>query len=126
YRTDSMAIPPIDLTMSPFIGWDASDITRFLRSNATGTVINDSLFLLADETTATDGESLLLVQADYSRQELSLESVRLSAECVNSVPVAVSVGCGNVRELQSIVHSDGVFRYGTPPVQGDAAPRKQL
>lgn len=126
YTTDSVSPLPIDSTPSPFIGWSTSDITRFLRSNATGTVINDSLFLLADETTATDGESLLLVQADYSRQELSLESVRLSAECVNSASVAVSIGSGDVRELQSTVHSDGVFRYGIPPVQGGTAPRKQL
>lgn len=126
YTPDSVTSLPIDSTPSLFIEWDVLDIAQFLLASATGTVIDNRLFLVADETTARDGESLLLVQVDHSQQELLLESVRLSAECVNAAPVAVSVGSGDVRELQSIVHSDGIFRYGAPPKQGDTAPRKQL
>ncbi|KAE8337425.1 hypothetical protein BDV24DRAFT_167285 [Aspergillus arachidicola] len=130
YTHDDVTYPPVDPSFkSPFLGWNLDEVVRFLREYATGTVVDESVFLVADQRTAED-ESLLLVQS-FGDEE-SVESVRLDAEYVNTQAVAVAVATTGVQELRSLVDEDGVFRGGSGrggnlvPRKGGKAPRKQL
>ncbi|KAL1863327.1 hypothetical protein Plec18170_000161 [Paecilomyces lecythidis] len=133
YTRDSVTFPPIeDSFTSPFLGWSAHDIARFLSENAEGTIVDPGVFLIADDKTAEDRGTLLLVQVQDEKLQgggFELKKVRLAAEFVNTETVAVSVAAKGVDELLSITDGDGVFRGGTrsnPPRKGGATPRKQL
>ena len=97
----------------------------FLREYATGTVVDESVFLVADGRTV-ENESLLLVQSLHGDP---MHCVRLAAEYVNTKAVAVAVAATGVQELRRLVDGDGVFRGGgdnPSPRKGGEAPRKQL
>ncbi|KNG83908.1 hypothetical protein ANOM_008144 [Aspergillus nomiae NRRL 13137] len=126
YTRDAVTYPPVDSAFkSPFNGWELDDVVRFLREYAMGTVVDESVFLVADGRTVED-ESLLLVQSLHGDP---MQSVRLAAEYVNTKAVAVAVAATGVQELRSLVDGDGVFRGGgdnPSPRKGGKAPRKQL
>ncbi|RAQ60793.1 hypothetical protein COH20_010958 [Aspergillus flavus] len=130
YTHDDVTYPPVDPSFkSPFLGWELNEVVRFLREYATGTVVDESVFLVADQRTAED-ESLLLVQS--LRDGESVEFVRVAAEFVNTQAVAMAVATTDVQELRSLIDEDGVFRGGSGrggnllPRKGGKAPRKQL
>ncbi|GFF57958.1 hypothetical protein IFM62136_03620 [Aspergillus lentulus] len=125
YTYDSITMPPVESLQYPFLGWDIGKIAHFLQENAANTVVDYTTFLVADEKTASDEDTLLLV---YNIED-SLESIRLSAGYANSQAVSVSVATTDVGESQSLVDEDGVYRGGPqlpPPKMGGKAPRKQL
>ncbi|KAL4885630.1 hypothetical protein BJY04DRAFT_214422 [Aspergillus karnatakaensis] len=136
---DSMTQPPIDTALeNQFVGWSVDKVAEFLHSNLVGTdrntVLDYSVFLVADERTSVDGDTLLLVHVQHidGAREREVESVRVSAEYVNSKAVGVSVAAEDVAGLRSLVDEDGVFRGGRDraeralPKKGGSAPRKQL
>lgn len=98
--------------------------------------MDSTLFLVADEKTSEDGNTLVLVKVQTSDQhtdELDFKSVRLAAEFANTSSVAVSVGSTSIEEMLSlIVSKDEVYRAGRdrpgwrPPQKGGPAPRKQF
>ncbi|KAL1957773.1 hypothetical protein VTO42DRAFT_5491 [Malbranchea cinnamomea] len=120
YTLDSFTRVPVDKTFkSPFIGWDIDRIAVFLRENATDTVIDSSLFLVADEQTASD-QTLLLVNVErddvyYQKKQgkMAMTKVRLVPEFANSCPVAITIGCMGANELESEADEDGVYRGGS-------------
>ncbi|GES59951.1 hypothetical protein ATEIFO6365_0002028200 [Aspergillus terreus] len=125
YTKDSVTKPPVESVQYPFLGWDVGKIARFLQENASQTVLDHTTFLVADEQTASDGDTLLLA---YNIKD-SQDSVRLSAGCANSGAVSVSVATRDVGELRSLADDDGVYRGGPqrpPPQKGGKAPKKQL
>jgi uncharacterized protein (UPF0210 family) len=125
YTEDSVTMPPVESLQYPFLGWDIGKIAQFLQEDASETVVDYTTFLVADEKTASDEDTLLLV---YSIED-SLESIRLSASYANSQAVSVSIATTDVGELRSLSDEDGVFRGGPqrpPPRKGGEAPRKQL
>jgi hypothetical protein len=125
YTEDSVTMPPVESLQYPFLGWDIGKIAQFLQENASNTVVDYTTFLVADERTASDEDTLLLV---YSIED-SQESIRLSAGYANSQAVSVSVATTDVGESQSLADEDGVYRGGPqlpPPRMGGKAPRKQL
>lgn len=98
--------------------------------------MDSTLFLVADETTSEDGNTLVLVKVQTSDQDtdkLEVKSVRLAAEFANTSSIAVSVGSTDIEEMLSLIVSrDEVYRAGTdrpgwrPPKKGGPAPRKQF
>jgi hypothetical protein len=125
YTEDSVTKPPVESLQYPFLGWDISKIARFLQENALNTVVDYTTFLVADEKTTSDEDTLLLVYNIDNSQE----SIRLSAAYANSEAVSVSVATKDVGELRSLADDDGVYRggpRGPPPKKGGKAPRKQL
>ena len=129
---ESVTQVPFELsTKSPFLGWDVNEVARFLLENASGSHVSSEVFLIADEQTAEDRSTLLMVQnsrESFDNDNRVLRTVRVGADFINIEPVAVSVGSKSVNELLSIVDEDGVFRggRGPPPKQGGPAPRKRL
>lgn len=116
---------PIESLQYPFLGWDIGKIAQFLRENARETVLDQTTFLVADDKTALDEDTMLLVHDIEDSQT----SIRLSAAYVNSRAVSVSVATTDVRELRSLADDDGVYRGGPqcpPPQKGGKAPRKKL
>jgi hypothetical protein len=121
---------------SPFLGWSVQDVARFLTQNAEGSIVEPGLFLIADEKTAEDGNTLLLVQVQIQKRHdsgLTLRTVRLAAEFVNTEAVAVSIGATGADELLNMVDGDGVFRGGKGnlterqlPKKGEVARKKQM
>ncbi|RHZ45473.1 uncharacterized protein CDV56_104071 [Aspergillus thermomutatus] len=125
YTKDSVTKPPVESLQYPFLGWDIGKIAQFLQENASKTVVDHTTFLVADEKTTSDEDTLLLV---YNIED-SQESIRLSAGYANSQAVSVSVATTDVGELRSLADDDGVYRGGPqrpPPKKGGKAPRKQL
>ncbi|OQD67411.1 hypothetical protein PENDEC_c037G07109 [Penicillium decumbens] len=125
YTKDSVTKPPVESLQYPFLGWDIGKIAQFLQKNAAETVLDYTTFLVADEKTASDEDTLLLV---YNIGDLQ-ESIRLSAGYANSQGLSVSVATTDVGELRSLADDDGVYRGGPhhpPPQKGGRAPRKQL
>ncbi|KAF7137110.1 hypothetical protein CNMCM5793_007174 [Aspergillus hiratsukae] len=125
YTEDSVTMPPVESLQYPFLGWDIGKVAQFLQENALDTVVDYTTFLVADEKTTSDEDTLLLVYNDDNSQE----SIRLSARYGNSEAVAVSVATKDVGELRSLADDDGVYRGGPqrpPPKKGGRAPRKQL
>ncbi|KAF7173099.1 hypothetical protein CNMCM5623_005345 [Aspergillus felis] len=125
YTYDSVTKPPVESLQYPFLGCDIGKIAQFLQENASNTVVDHTTFLVADEKTASDEDSLLLV---YSIED-SQERIRLSAAYANSQAVSVSVATTDVNESRSLADDDGVYRGGPqrpPPQKGGRAPRKQL
>ncbi|RAL12494.1 uncharacterized protein BO97DRAFT_405440 [Aspergillus homomorphus CBS 101889] len=125
YTEGSATKPPVASSPYPFLCWDIGKIARFLCENASMTVVDHSVFLVADEKTAFDEDTLLLVHS----VENSQVSIRLSAGYANSQAVSVSVATTDVGELRSLADEDGVYRGGPerpPPIRGGKAPRKQL
>ncbi|KAL4995743.1 hypothetical protein BDV10DRAFT_173999 [Aspergillus recurvatus] len=125
YKKDSVTKPPVDPFQSPFLGWDVHKSAQFLQENAAKTVVERTAFLVADDQTTADEETLLLVY----NIEGSLETIRVSAEFVNSQAVSVAVATTDIGELRSLADDDGVYRggrQGPPPKKGGQAPRKQL
>ncbi|KAL4903976.1 hypothetical protein BDW74DRAFT_154947 [Aspergillus multicolor] len=125
YTKDSVTNPPVESFQSPFLDWKHKDIAKFLQENTSKTVIDRTTFLVADQQTITDEDTLLLV---YSI-EGDLETLRLSVEFVNSQAVSVSIATTDLAELRSLADEDGVYRGGPqrpPPKKGGKAPRKQL
>ncbi|GIC90511.1 uncharacterized protein Aud_006945 [Aspergillus udagawae] len=125
YTKDSVTKPPIESLQYPFLGWDLGKIAQFLQENASNTVLDHTTFLVADEKTTLDEDTLLLVY----NIEYSQESIRLSASYANNQAVAISVATTDVGELRSLADDDGVYRGGPqrpPPKKGGKAPRKQL
>ncbi|KAL5365023.1 hypothetical protein BJX96DRAFT_158423 [Aspergillus floccosus] len=117
--------PPFESLQYPFLGWDIGKISQFLQENASKTALDHTTFLVADEKTASDGYTLLLVHNIQDSQE----SIRLSAGYANSASVSVSVATMDVGELRCLADEDGVYRGGPqrpPPRKGEKAPRKQL
>ena len=109
----------------PFLGWDIGKIAQFLQENTSDTIVDYTTFLVADEKTALDEDTLLLV---YDVEGLQ-ESIRLSACFANSEAVSVSVATKDVGELWTLADEDGVYRGGPqhpPPKKGGKAPRKRL
>lgn len=98
--------------------------------------MSSTLFLVADEKTSQDENTLLLVELQTSDQytdRLELKSVRLAAAFANTSSVAVSVGSTSIDEMLSLIASrDGIYRGGRdrpgwkPPQKGGPAPRKQF
>ncbi|KAL4920028.1 hypothetical protein BDW62DRAFT_177428 [Aspergillus aurantiobrunneus] len=106
YTCDSVTNPPVGKFHSPFLGWRLARIAKFLEKNTEGTVVNAVTFLVADEQTLEDEDTLLLVHnAENSRQ-----TIRLSAAFVNAEAASVDVGCTDVGELRSLADEDGVYR----------------
>ena len=135
YNNDSVTRPPIDSSFqSPFLGWDIRSVAQFVRDNAKGSMVDPGVFLIADEKTVEDGETLLLVQSTDLEQEqgkdpFTLESVRVAGEDASIEAVAVSVATKDVAELVSLVDGNGVLRASssTPqPRKGGKAPKKQI
>ncbi|KAI9927081.1 hypothetical protein ASPWEDRAFT_46564 [Aspergillus wentii DTO 134E9] len=122
YNYDSITHPPIDSFKSPFLGWDLPKVAQFLTENAKKSRVDAWVFLIADEKTAEDGETLLLAQSDSN----GLKSVRVTGEDVNTEAIAVSVATKDVGELITLVGEDGVYRSGYSKKKGGSAPRKQL
>ncbi|GIJ81666.1 hypothetical protein Asppvi_000165 [Aspergillus pseudoviridinutans] len=125
YTYGSVTKPPVESLQYPFLGWDIGKIAQFLQENASNTVVDHTTFLVADEKTASDEDTLLLV---YSIED-SQESIRLSAAYANSQAVSVSVATTDVNEMRSVADDDGVYRGGPQrplPQKGGKAPRKQL
>ncbi|PKX92367.1 uncharacterized protein P174DRAFT_372824 [Aspergillus novofumigatus IBT 16806] len=125
YTEDSVTMPPVESLQYPFLGWDIGKIAEFLQEDASETVVDYTTFLVADEKTASDEDTLLLI---YSIED-SLESIRLCASYANSQAVSVSIATTDVGELWSLADEDGVYRGGPqrpPPRKGGEAPRKQL
>lgn len=99
-------------------------------------MVKPGVFLVADERTGEDGDSLLLVQnpgqaQGHRESETAPKCVRLAAEYVNIQAVAVSIATSGVEELVSLADSDGVFRGGSeggqqPPKKREKAPKKQI
>ncbi|KAL4941312.1 hypothetical protein BDV06DRAFT_223269 [Aspergillus oleicola] len=116
YTYNPVTISPVDFdtSQSPFLGWNLSQIVEFLRESTSNTVVDRSTFLVADGQTNSDGDTLLLVHnhTHAIQGPRDLQTVRLSAEYVNSEAIAVSVATKDVGELSSLVGSDGVFRGG--------------
>ncbi|KAJ5225736.1 hypothetical protein N7468_006961 [Penicillium chermesinum] len=128
-RDESVTRPPVELSaQSPFLGWSIDAVADFLLENAKGSCIDQLVFLIADEKTAEDGSTLLMVQNTLHEKGPVPHSVRISADAANTAPVAVSVGSMSVMELASLVEEDGVYRggRGPPPKKGGPAPRKAL
>ncbi|KAL4786981.1 hypothetical protein BJX76DRAFT_354596 [Aspergillus varians] len=125
HTKDSVTKPPVDAFQSPFLGWDISRIATFLQDNAQKTVVDRTAFLVADDQTMVDEDTLLLAY----NVEGSLETVRLSTAFANSQAVSVSVATTDVAEIRSLADDDGVYRggrQGPPPKKGGEAPKKQL
>ncbi|KAL4751920.1 hypothetical protein BDW72DRAFT_79555 [Aspergillus terricola var. indicus] len=125
YKKESVTKPPIDTFQSPFLGWDVNKAAQFIQENASKTVVDRTAFLVADDQTTADEGTLLLVH----NVEDSLETIRVSAEFVNSQAVSVAVATTDIGELRSLADGDGVYRggrQGPPPKKGGQAPRKQL
>lgn len=131
-----MTHPPIESPFrSPFLGWSIRDVAQFLNENADGSIVDSRVFLIADEETTRDGDTLLLVQSSGQGEDedrLALKCVRVAAEHVNTEAVAVSVATKDVEELLSSVDGDWVYRGrrggrdGHKPKKGGKAPKKQL
>lgn len=125
YTYNSVSQLPIQHSFkSPFLGWEIEQIAGFLTENAQGTVVDQTVFLVADGQTAEDENTFLLVH----NLDGSLQSIRVSAAHGNMEAVSVSVGTKDLNELRSLA-DDGVFRgcgRGQPPLKGGRAPRKQL
>ncbi|KAE8413257.1 hypothetical protein BDV36DRAFT_287180 [Aspergillus pseudocaelatus] len=116
YTHDDVTYPPVDPSFkSPFLGWEVDEAVRFLREYATGTVVDEFVFLVGDWRTLED-ESLLLVNR-LGDGEL-VELVRVAAEFVNTKAVAVAVATTDVGELRGLVDGDGVFRGGCDGAYG--------
>ncbi|KAL4791509.1 hypothetical protein BDV19DRAFT_392987 [Aspergillus venezuelensis] len=133
YTPDSITIPPIDgHTEYPFLGWTITQLASFLDRIKAITVLESSTFLVADQQTVSDGDTILLVHNIHVQE--SLNSVRVSAEYANSEAVAVSVASKDVVEWRSLVDGDGVYRGGRTSrgdggkevKKGRRAPRKKL
>ncbi|KEY81503.1 hypothetical protein BA78_8012 [Aspergillus fumigatus] len=125
YTDDSVTKLPVESLQYPFLGWDIGKIAQFLQENASDTIVDYTTFLVADEKTALDEDTLLLV---YDVEGLQ-ESIRLSACFANSEAVSVSVATKDVGELWTLADEDGVYRGGPqhpPPKKGGKAPRKRL
>lgn len=126
YTYNSVSQPPIEGSFeSPFLGWEIEKIAGFLNENAQGTVVDQTVFVVADGQTAEDEDTLLLVH----NLDGSLQSVRVSAAYGSMEAVSVSVATKDLNELRSLVDDDGVYRggrRGQPPLKGGRAPRKQL
>lgn len=123
YKKDSVTNPPIDTFQTPFLGWHVKKTAQFIQENASKTVVDRTTFLVADDQTAADKGTLLLV---YS---VSLETIRVSAEFVNSQAVSFAVATTDIGELRTLADDDGVYRggrQGRPPKKGGQAPRKLL
>lgn len=126
--------PVESLFTSSFLGWSAHCVAQFLTENAEGSIVEPGLFFLADDKTADDGDTLLLVQVQRKERDgtgSTLKTVRLAAEFANTEAVAVSIGTKGVDELLALVDEDGVFRGGRARSKpqslkkGEKAPRKQ-
>lgn len=120
---------------SLFLGWSVDQAADFLLQNAKGTAVSNTVFLVADEQTGEDENTLLLVaiaKRGIGSAEFDLESVRVSAEFANTEAVAVSVATKDINGLVALADSDGVYRGGSdgiprqPPKKGGPAPRKQF
>lgn len=121
YTYDSISKPPVDSSSfrSPFLGWELEKIAGFLNENAHGTVVDYAVFLVADEQTANDEDTLLLVH-NLCGGGL-LRSVCVSAAYANLEAVFVSVAATDIGELGGLVDGDGVFRgyrHEPPPITG--------
>ncbi|KAJ5779355.1 hypothetical protein N7457_007075 [Penicillium paradoxum] len=116
---DSVTKPPVKSLQYPFLSRDIGKITYFLPENVSKTVVDLTTFLLTDERTTLDENTLLLVYNIGNSQD----SIRLSASWVS-----VSVATTDVGELRSLADDDGVYRGGPhrPPGQGAKGPRKQF
>ncbi|KAI9831938.1 MAG: hypothetical protein M1819_004660 [Sarea resinae] len=131
YTQDSFSRPPIGPFESPFLGKSIQDVAGFLNDNAHGTIVEPSLFFVADEQTAKDN-TLLLVQGALKSgtPDNTIQTVRLAAEFANTEALAISVATKGINELQTLQDGDGVYRggprHGEPPKKGGKAPRKQL
>lgn len=106
-----------------------------MNENADGSIVDPCVFLTANEETAEDGGTLLLVQSSGKEQNEdhpALYHVRVAADYVNTEAVTVSVATKDVGELLSLVDRDGVYRGGRGgkddhrPKKGGKAPKKQL
>lgn len=137
YKNDFVTHPPIDSSsQSPFLGWDVRSVARFMRDNAKGSMVDPGVFLITDEKTAEDGETLLLVQStdleegqEQGKDSFALEHVRVAGEDANIEAVAVSVATKDMGELVSLADGTGVFRASsstTQPRKGGKAPKKQI
>ncbi|KAJ5664962.1 uncharacterized protein N7477_007410 [Penicillium maclennaniae] len=110
---DSVTHSPVKRSFtSPFLGWSAHNVAQFLSETAEGSIVDPGLFLLADDTTAEDENTLLLVQVQRTercKNQFSLRSVRLAARFLNTEAVAVSIGAKGIDERLTRVDGDGVF-----------------
>lgn len=131
-----MTYPPVESPLkSPFLGWSIRDAGQLLNENADGSIVDSRVFLVADEETAKDEDTLLMVQNVGQREDdkLALKCVRLAAEHVNTEAVTVSVATKDIEEILSLVNGNVVYGGGMggrdshqPPKKGGKAPRKQL
>lgn len=116
YTRDSVTRTPVESSFtSPFLGWSAHCVAQFLTENVKGSIVEPGLFLLADDKTTDDGDTLLLVQVQRKERDKTgstLKKVRLAAEFANTEAVAVSIGTKAVDELLALVDEDGIFRGG--------------
>ena len=83
--------------------------------------------MVADARTLED-KSLLFVDVGYD-DNAEVQTVRLSAQQANAIPVAVAVATMGTEEVIALADGDGVFRGGSataPPGQGGPAPPMRL
>ncbi|BCR84393.1 uncharacterized protein ACHE_11795A [Aspergillus chevalieri] len=108
YTLDSATQAPVtESFVSPFVGMTVQQIARCLRANASGTLLSETYFYVADERTAED-QTLLLVEVEGEDVE-GLRSVRVSGECANPDGVALTVGTIGFEEIESLIGDDGVY-----------------
>lgn len=95
-----MTHPPIESPFrSPFLGWSVRDVAQFMNENADGSIVDSCVFLIADEETTEDGDTLLLVQSSRKEQtedHPALHHVRVADDYVNTEAVALSVATKDV------------------------------
>ncbi|EYE93634.1 uncharacterized protein EURHEDRAFT_414042 [Aspergillus ruber CBS 135680] len=108
YTLDSATQTPVtESFISPFVGMTVQQVAGCLRANASGTLLSETYFYIADERTATD-QTLLLVEIEGEGIE-GLRSVRVAGECANPDGVALTVGTIGFEEIESLVGDDGVY-----------------
>jgi hypothetical protein len=90
----------------PFLDRDVDRLSAFLRQNGPDSALSRDQFLVVDARTLVD-RSVLFVRSVSSG---TAESVRLSVENANAIPIAIDVGSMGMEQLKWGVGADNIFR----------------
>lgn len=128
-ETASVA-PVADIDAHQFLSEEPAALATFLEKHTPGTEISEYHFLVADEQTIED-QTLLLTETGLMSNKPAehVQTMRLSAEHANAIPVALGVATMDMEGLRDLVDEDGVYRGGRSNggvIRGGPAPRKQL